>query len=141
MAHIHNMSGNHKYFFRREDNKELIALTYDEWMEKGDWEHNGRGRTFIICEDEVKAYEIEDDEERKLNSTPLPNYYEKDNTRYSYSLGCRPSQLKEMQKLHPGARFVKKGHGYVMEIRNRADKKRRMKERGFIEFDKHTFDD
>jgi hypothetical protein len=64
----------------------------------------------------------------------------KENVRYSYSLGCRPSQLKEMQKLHPNAKFVKKGHGYVMEIKNRAEKLQRMKERGFEEFSKHDFD-
>lgn len=60
----------------------------------------------------------------------------KRNVRYSYSLGCRPWQLEAMRKLHPGAKFVKKGKGYVMEIKNRQEKLQRMKERGYEEYDK-----
>ncbi len=60
----------------------------------------------------------------------------RNNVRHSYSLGCRPWQLEKMQKLHPGARFVKKGKGYVMEIKSRQEKLQRMKERGYEEYDK-----
>lgn len=59
----------------------------------------------------------------------------RENVRYSYSLGCRPWQLEKMQKLHPEAKFIKKGKGYVMEIKSRQEKLQRMKERGMCEYD------
>jgi len=59
------------------------------------------------------------------------NWYEKDNVRYSYSLGCQPHERASMAKIHPGAEFTPDGR---MIIHNRAEKKRRMKERGYYEY-------
>lgn len=52
--------------------------------------------------------------------------------RYSMALGVAPDQIEEARKIHPDAEFNKRGD---MLIKNRADKKRRMKERGFVEFE------
>ena len=83
----------------------------------------------------VKCKKCEGVANRNWNAYGRTDEVMKRNVRYSYSLGCRPWQLKEMQRLHPGAKFVKKGKGYVMEIKNRQEKLQRMKERGFEEYD------
>lgn len=63
-----------------------------------------------------------------------------ENIRLSRSLGCLPNQLKDCQKLHPGANFVKMKDGsYAMEIKHRQEKKQRMKERGMIEYSQNDF--
>lgn len=56
--------------------------------------------------------------------------------RLSWSLGCDEAQLPEMQKIHPGAEWRQspEGGGYQMIIKNRTEKKKRMKERGFEEY-------
>ena len=56
----------------------------------------------------------------------------KDNPRWSWALGINPNQIKEAMKKHPNAVFNSKGQ---MLIRNRQEKKQRMKEAKFIEFD------
>lgn len=58
----------------------------------------------------------------------------RENPRLSVALGCHPSQLKDMQKIHPGAEFVEVNGMCRMKIRNRQEKLRRMKERNFEEF-------
>lgn len=52
--------------------------------------------------------------------------------RYSRALGFHPDQVADgtAAKIHPGANFVKtEGGMYALEILNRGDKLRRMKER------------
>lgn len=54
-----------------------------------------------------------------------------DSPRLSWALGCNESQLPEMQKKHPGAEFIQReGGGYQMLIKNRTEKKLRMKQAG-----------
>jgi hypothetical protein len=48
------------------------------------------------------------------------------------ALGVAPNQIEAARKIHPDAEFNERGD---MLIKNRADKKRRMKERGFVEFE------
>jgi hypothetical protein len=55
----------------------------------------------------------------------------------SMSLGCRPGQLAEMQKTHPGAEFKPKGKGYVMVTRSVKELDQRLKERGMVKFTKN----
>lgn len=66
------------------------------------------------------------------------NGLDKENVRYSRSLGCLPTQLAQARKLHPGAEFVKLPgeKSYRMVIRNRSEKLRRMKERNMEEIEK-----
>lgn len=133
-----------KYFFEREDNKELVSLSYDELNEKREYTTGLHARSYVVCDDGVRAFKVSPDKDARLNYNLRKSGIDeliKENVRYSYSLGCRPSQLKEMQKLHPGAKFVKRGHGYVMEIKNRQEKLQRMKERGFVEFGKNDLGD
>jgi len=54
-----------------------------------------------------------------------------DNPRWSWSLGINPKQIKEAMAKHPGAVFNEKGQ---MLIRNRQEKKQRMREANMIEF-------
>ena len=56
---------------------------------------------------------------------------QRDNPRWSWALGINPNQIKEAMKKHPGAVFNEKGQ---MLIRNRQEKKQRMREAGMIEF-------
>lgn len=60
---------------------------------------------------------------------------EGDRIRESRALGCPASQIDDFRKLHPGAEFVKRGSHYNMIVHGRREKKRRMKERHYEEFD------
>lgn len=51
--------------------------------------------------------------------------------RVSTSLGVAPNQIEAARKIHPGAEFTKDGD---MIIHNRVEKKRRVKERGWQEY-------
>jgi len=59
----------------------------------------------------------------------------KDNERWSWALGCNSEQLPAKMKQHPGAEFRKTpGGGYQMRIKNRTEKKQRMREAGMEEY-------
>lgn len=57
-----------------------------------------------------------------------------DNVRFSLALGMNPEQISsgEAQRVHPGAEFDELGR---MKISNRAEKLKRMRERGLRETD------
>lgn len=58
-----------------------------------------------------------------------------DNERWSWALGCNENQLPEKIKQHPGSEWRKApGGGYQMRIKNRTEKKQRMRESGMDEF-------
>jgi len=59
-----------------------------------------------------------------------------DKERISVALGVHPSQIEsgEVFKVHPGAKFTKEGY---MILRNRAEQKQRLKERGWINQDSY----
>lgn len=62
-----------------------------------------------------------------------------ENCRYSVTLGVPETQIEEAKKLHPQAEWKKFGHSYRPLIKNRADKKRLMKQAGFEEYDPKYF--
>jgi NAD-dependent SIR2 family protein deacetylase len=57
-----------------------------------------------------------------------------DKERLSTALGVHPSQIEsgEVFKLHPGAKFDRDGN---MILRNRAEQKQRLRERGWVNYD------
>jgi hypothetical protein len=55
-----------------------------------------------------------------------------ENHRWSDALGVAPNQIEAARKIHPGAVFDKEGR---MLIRNRTEKKRRLRERGWAEYE------
>lgn len=58
------------------------------------------------------------------------NWYEKNNERWSNSMGVPAIQVNDFRKRFPGSTYSDDGR---LLIKNRADKKRQMAERGFIE--------
>jgi len=60
-----------------------------------------------------------------------------DKERISTALGVHISQIEsgEVYKIHPGARFTPDGY---MILKNRAEQKQRLKERGFRNFDSYS---
>jgi len=63
-----------------------------------------------------------------------PTIYAEGIVRVSYALGVNPEQVKsgEVFKTHPGAEFDKDGN---MIIHSRQEKLRRLKERGWVEYE------
>jgi hypothetical protein len=57
-----------------------------------------------------------------------------DKERLSTALGVHPSQIEsgEVFKLHPGAKFDRDGN---MILKNRAEQKQRLRERGWVNYD------
>lgn len=55
----------------------------------------------------------------------------KDNPRVSRAMGVHPSQIPAAMRKWPGSRYDAKGN---LLIANRAEKKLRMKQRGYIEY-------
>ena len=55
----------------------------------------------------------------------------KDNPRRSLAMGVHPSQIKEAMRAFPGSRYDASG---ALLIVNRAEKKLRMKQRGYTEY-------
>lgn len=60
------------------------------------------------------------------------NWYEKDNPRWSTSMGVPANQVEQFRRRFPNSTYSDDGK---LLIKNRADKKRQMKERGFVEYD------
>lgn len=54
-----------------------------------------------------------------------------DRPRKSVAMGVHPSQIPEAMRRFPGSRYDKNGH---LLIANRAEKKLRMKQRGYCEY-------
>jgi hypothetical protein len=52
--------------------------------------------------------------------------------RVSRALGVAPNQIEQAMKLHPNAKFDREGN---MILKNRTEKKQRLKERGWVEYD------
>jgi len=63
----------------------------------------------------------------------------KDTPRYSVSLGVPETQIEEAKKLHPQAEWKKFGHSYRPLIKNRAEKKKMMKQAHYEEYDPKDF--
>jgi len=55
-----------------------------------------------------------------------------DKPRKSAAMGVHPSQIGEAMRAYPGSRYDKNGH---LLIANRAEKKVRLRQRGYIEYD------
>lgn len=56
----------------------------------------------------------------------------KDNPRVSLAMGVNPDQIEDAMKRYPGSRYDKNGG---LLIRNRTEKKQRMRERGYCEYE------
>lgn len=80
-----------------------------------------------------KWYRLRFLKEGKKKSNPLDtNWYEKDNPRWSASMGCNPDQIPMMREHHPDSVYhPETGDLLVM---NRAHKKKEMRRRGLSEF-------
>lgn len=63
----------------------------------------------------------------------------KDIPRYSISLGVSETQIEEAKKAHPQAEWKQFGHSFRPLIKNRAEKKKMMKQAGFEEYDPKDF--
>lgn len=59
--------------------------------------------------------------------------------RYSASLGVSETQIEEAKKLHPQAEWKRFGHSFRPLIKNRAEKKKMMKQANFEEFSPKDF--
>lgn len=55
-----------------------------------------------------------------------------DHPRWSEAMGVNPDQIPEAMRRFPGSTYDSEGR---LLVKNRADKKKKMKERGYIEFD------
>lgn len=127
------MSEDYRFYFEREDNNELVFVTgFSEWQNRHDWEHNGRGRTFIVCDDGVKAFAVTDDKEQKLNNPIFVNLGFKENPRWSWAMACNVEDIPKMQKQYPD-RIYNPNTGQLL-VKNRTEKKKLMKEQGYEEF-------
>lgn len=63
----------------------------------------------------------------------------KDTPRYSATLGVSETQIEEAKKLHPQVEWKRFGHSYRPLIKNRAEKKKMMKQANFEEYDPKDF--
>lgn len=63
----------------------------------------------------------------------------KDTPRYSASLGVSETQIEEAKKLHPQVEWRRFGHSFRPLIKNRAEKKKMMKQANFEEFSPKDF--
>lgn len=98
-------------------------------------EHYLDGDAPMLCPTcSSKYYRLSYVKEETKNQ-PFVNIAFNENERLSWALGCDEADLPVMQKQHPGAEFRKApGGGYQMVIKNRTEKKRRMRERNFEEY-------
>lgn len=80
---------------------------------------NGKWYRLTFCKDEVR-------ENKGVN------WYEKDNERWSTSMGVPANQVEQFSKRFPNSTYSKDGR---LLIKNRADKKRQMSERFMVEYD------
>lgn len=75
-------------------------------------------------------------------SKPKPKFVSigyKDTPRYSASLGVSETQIEAAKKLHPQADWRQFGHSFRPLIKNRAEKKKMMKQANFAEYDPKDF--
>ena len=63
----------------------------------------------------------------------------KDSPRYSVTLGVSETQIEAAKCLHPQAEWKKFGHSYRPLIKNRAEKKKMMKQADYEEYDPKDF--
>lgn len=63
----------------------------------------------------------------------------KDTPRYSASMGVSETQIEEAKRLHPQVEWKRFGHSFRPLIKNRAEKKKLMKQADFCEFDPKDF--
>lgn len=63
----------------------------------------------------------------------------KDTPRYSASLGVSETQIEDAKKLHPQVEWKRFGHSFRPLIKNRAEKKKIMKQADFQEYDPEDF--
>jgi len=82
-------------------------------------ECDGKCYRLTFCKDEVRT-------------NKGVNWYEKDNPRWSTSMGVPAGQVKQFSKRFPNSTYSPDGR---LLIKNRADKKRQMKERFMYEQD------
>lgn len=59
--------------------------------------------------------------------------------RYSVSLGVSETQIEEAVKLHPQCEWKRFGHSFRPLIKNRAEKKKLMKQANYEEYDPKDF--
>ena len=67
------------------------------------------------------------------------NITQKENERYSASLGVPASQIEKAKKLHPQAEWKRFGNSFRPKIRNRSEKLKLMKQRGMEEYPANYF--
>ena len=63
----------------------------------------------------------------------------KDTPRYSASLGVSETQIEEAKRLHPQAEWRRFGHSFRPLIKNRAEKKKLMKQANYEEYGPSDF--
>lgn len=131
------MPANWKYYFRREDNQELVFVVgYDEMESKRHWADDNYmpPREYIICDDGVKAWNISGDEERKLNNLQECNVdgTMRENHRWSWAMGVHVKDIPKMMKKHPDRVYNPKT-GQLL-VKNREHKKKLMKEHDMVEY-------
>jgi len=71
--------------------------------------------------------------------TEVVNIAYKDTPRYSATLGVSETQIEEAVRLHPQAEWKRFGHSFRPLIKNRAEKKKLMRQAGFEEYDPNDF--
>lgn len=72
------------------------------------------------------------DVEVELNSAGAFDETTKEHIRFSSSMGVNPRQIPEAMKVYPGSEYTADGR---LIINSRKDKLKKMKERGFVEFE------
>ncbi len=70
--------------------------------------------------------------QRNYMSSMSSKTQQADTDRVSIAMGVHPSQIEEAMKRFPGSRYDKNGH---LHYKGRAEKKVRMKQRNYIEYD------
>ena len=86
-----------------------------------------------VCpECDSKWYRIRFCGDKEPDDVSKVNWYEKDNERWSTSMGVPVGQVKQFRERYPNSTYSSDGR---LLIKNRADKKRQMKERDFYEQD------
>ena len=63
----------------------------------------------------------------------------KDTPRYSATLGVSETQIEDAKRLHPQAEWKRFGHSFRPLIKNRAEKKKMMKQADFCEYEPKDF--
>ena len=74
----------------------------------------------------------------RVKANPVTIGY-KDSPRYSVTLGVSEKQIEEAKRLHPQAEWKRFGHSWRPLIKNRAEKKKMMKQADYEEYDPKDF--